>query len=107
MGDMGRSCAEAQIMAQHAALGNLERRKSWCGFLKTLECEKWVRFLYNYAAVLHAPTFATSPLHLPPQPRAPPFAFTRASTASPNLDLRNGAEERKWQHEEGGRWGEP
>ena len=57
---MGRSCVEAQITAHHAALGNSEGRKAWCGFPKTLEYEKLVRFLYNCAATLRAPTFATS-----------------------------------------------
>ena len=106
MGDMGRSCAEAQITAHHAALGNSEGRKSIrCGFPKTLECEKWVWFLYNCVATLHAPTFATLPLHLPPQPHAPPFAFTRAlplglknlrKEVSSDLDLRDGAKEGRW-----------
>ena len=81
MGDMGCSCAEAQVTAHHAALGNSERGKSWCGFPKTLECEKWRGCLYNYIATLCTPTFATPPLRLPPCPRAPPSAFTRASAA--------------------------
>ena len=36
-------------------------------FPKTLECKKW-GVLYNYAAALHAPTFATLIFCLPPQP---------------------------------------
>ena len=103
---MGRSCTEAQIMAHHTALGNSEGRKSiWCGFPKTLECEKWIQFLYSYVAALRAPTFATSPLHLPPQPSAPLFTFTRApplglksmrKKASSDPDLRDGVEEGRW-----------
>ena len=78
MGDMGYSCAEAQVTARHAASGNSERRKSWCGFPKTLECEKWGGCFYNCAAALHAPTFATLPLCLPPQPsRFPIHIHTR------------------------------
>jgi len=106
MGDMGHSCVEAQMVAQLVALGNSEGRKSmWCGFPKTLECEKWVRFLYNCVAALRAPTFATSPLHLPPQPSAPLFTFTRApplglkslrKLSNSDPDLREGAEEGRW-----------
>ena len=102
----GRSCAEAQITAQHAALGNSERRKSaWSGFPKTLECKKLGGCLYNYIAALRAPTFATPSLRLPPCPRAPPFAFTRAlplglknlrKEVSSDLDLRDGAKEGRW-----------
>ena len=106
MGDVGRSCAEAQITAQHAALGNSEGHKSaWCGFPKTLKGEKSGGCLYNYVAALRAPTFATPPLRLPPRPHTPPFAFTRAPSlglkssheeASPDPDLRDGAEEGRW-----------
>ena len=60
MGDMGCSCAKAQVTAHIATSKNSKRRKSWSGFPKTLECEKWVRFLYNCVAALRAPSFATS-----------------------------------------------
>ena len=105
-GDMGRSCMEAQITAQHAALGNSEGRKSaWCGFPKTLECKKLGGCLYNCIVALRAPTFATSSLHLPPRPRAPPFTFTHTpplglkilrKEASSDLDPRDGVEEGRW-----------
>jgi len=76
MGDMGSSCAEAQVTAQHAALENLERRKSWSGFPKTLECEKVGGVLYNYSAAPRAPTFAisssSSALTLPDSYTLPP-----------------------------------
>ena len=41
MGDTGYSCVKAQVTAHHAVSENLERRKSWSGFPKTLECKKW------------------------------------------------------------------
>ena len=103
---MGRSCVEAQTTAQHAALGNSKGRKSaWCGLPKTLECKKSGGCLYNYAAALCAPTFATPSLHLPPHPHTPPFTFTHAPLlglksmhkgTSSDLDLRDGAEEGRW-----------
>ena len=67
MGDAGCSCAKAQVTAHHDVSENWERRKSWSGFPKTLECERW-GVLYNYPAALRAPTFATLLLRLPPQP---------------------------------------
>ena len=106
MGDMGRSYVEAQITAQHTALGNSEGRKSaWSGFPKTLECKKSGGCLYNSIAALRAPTCATPSLCLPPRPRAPPFAFTRTlplglksmrKGTSSDPDLRDGAEEGRW-----------
>ena len=65
MGDMGCSCVKAQVAAHHAISDNSERRKSWSGFPKTLECKE-VGVLYYYAAAPHAHAFPPLPFCLPP-----------------------------------------
>ena len=103
MSDMGCSCAKAQVTAHIATSENSERRKSWSGFPKTLECEKW-----GGCFITASPHSVLPPLLLRHfvfllSLRASRFTFTRASAASPNLDLRDGAEEGSWKPEEGDR----
>ena len=66
MGDTGRGCAKARVMAQLAVAENSERRPSWERFPKNPRMRKVGGVLYNYAAAPHTSTFATLPFHLPP-----------------------------------------
>ena len=95
---MGRSCMKAQITAHHAALGNSKGHKSiWCGFPKTLECEKWVRFLYNCVAALYLLVFLLALailIHI--QMRSPLGLESLHKGTSSDLDLRDGGEVGRW-----------
>ena len=101
MGDMGRSCAKAQVTAHHAIAENLEWRKSWEQFPKNPRMRK-----VGECFITALPHPALPPLPFCRfifllSPRT--SGFTRAPAANPKIDLRDVAEEESWKPKEGDR----